>query len=429
MNAVEFSTDWIETGPNASLEERSTLCDLRIFVAGENACHFSAPEAGRTFDCVTVPAVHLAEGLATDWWSIFGGRDREYPIRRYRTGFALPDLVFRCDGSTFEARGNQLHCDNPKLRFWQVEKEDIPRTEAEAALADFIGNVVERLRGNGLENSETALRWLRISESLSDPDETAFCEAAGALGADPYTIADETAHLIERAGELFAEEALIEFLAGLGKTEQPASILDWVRQVESRPQRASCLPDLPAVAEEIDSVVRSKPGERGWAAGYRAARALRTALDLPAHRGMTPEKFAARLGGEDFEPAPNVNGIHALVSRSNNEIRIHLRGRGGADWARKSGNFAFARAVGDAICFRDGGRSAINDLRHAERQATGRAFSAEFLAPVESVLDMLDDGRDVDEISNAFHVSPLVVEHQIENRNRIQEAAAWTCQP
>ena len=182
---MEFSTDWIEKGPNASVEERATLCDLRIFVAGENACHFSAPEAGRTFDCVTVPAVHLAEGLATDWWSIFGGRDREYPIRRYRTGFALPDLVFRCDGSTFEAQGNQLYCDNPELRFWQVEKEDIPRAEAEAALADFIGGVVGRLRENELHNAETALRWLRISESRSDPDETAFCEAAGALGADP----------------------------------------------------------------------------------------------------------------------------------------------------------------------------------------------------------------------------------------------------
>ena len=421
---MEFSTDWIEKGPNASVEERATLCGLRILIAGENACHFSSPEAGRTFDRVTVPAVHLAEGLATDWWSIFGGRDREYPIRRYRTGFVLPDLVFRCDGSTFEAQGNQLYCDNPKLRFWQVEKEDIPRAEAEAALADFIGSVVDRLLGNRLQNSETALRWLRISESRSDPDETTFCEAAGALGTDPYTIADETANLIERAGEMFAEEALIEFLAGLGKMEQPASILDWVRQVEKRPRPASCLPDLPAVAEEIGSVAQSKPGERGWAAGYRAARALRTALDLPAHQGMTPEKFAARLGGGHFEPAPDVNGIHALVSRSNDEIHIHLRDRGGADWAQKPGNFAFARAVGDAICFRDGRRSVINDLRHAERQATGRAFSAEFLAPVESILDMLDNGQDVDEISSTFHVSPLVVEHQIENRDRIQEAIA-----
>lgn len=422
---MEFSTEWIEKGPNASEEERATLCDLRIFVAGENACHFSAPEAGRTFDCVTVPAVHLAEGLATDWWSIFGGRDREYPIRRYRTGFALPDLVFRCDGSTFEALGNQLFYDNPKLRFWQVEKEEVPRAEAEAALGDFIGSVVERLHESGIQDSETALRWLRISESLNDSDETAFCEAAGALGADPYAIADHAAQIIERAGEMFAGEALIEFLAGLGKTEQPASILDWVRQVEKRPRRASRLPDLPAVAEEIGSVAQPKPGERGWAAGYRAARALRTALDLPAHQGMTPDKFAARLGGEKFEPAPDVNGIHALVSRCNEEVHIHLRDRGSADWAEKPGNFAFARAVGDAICFRDGRRSVVNDLRHAERQATGRAFSAEFLAPVECVLDMFESGRDVDEISGAFHVSPLVVEHQIENRNRIREATAW----
>ena len=422
---MEFSTEWIEKGPNASKEERATLCDLRIFVAGENACHFSAPEAGRTFDCVTVPAVHLAEGLATDWWSIFGGRDREYPIRRYRTGFALPDLVFRCDGSTFEALGNQLSYGNPRLRFWQVEKEDIPRAEAEAALAEFIGSVVERLHGSGLRDSETVLRWSRVSESLNDADETAFCEAAGALGTDPYAITGGTAHLIEEAGEKFAGEALIEFLAGLGKTEQPASILDWVSQVENRPQCASRLPDLPAVAEEIGSVAQPKPGERGWAAGYRAAKALRTALDLPAYQGVTPDKFAAQLGGKKFEPAPDVKGIHALVSRSNDEVHIHLRDRGGADWALKPGNFTFARAVGDAICFQDGRRSVVNDLRHAERQATGRAFSAEFLAPVESVLDMLDGGRDIDEISATFNVSPLVVEHQVENRNRIQEATAW----
>ena len=159
---------------------------------------------------------------------------------------------------------------------------------------------------------------------------------------------------------MFSGEPLIEFLAGLGETEQPASILDWVRQVENRPRRASCLPDLPAVAEEIGSVAQPQPGERGWAAGYRAARALRTALDLPGTSGHDPgANSAARLGGEDFEPAPDVNGIHALISRSNDEIHIHLQDRGGADWARKSGNFAFARAVGDAICFRNGGRSAI----------------------------------------------------------------------
>ena len=92
-NAVRFSTEWIDDGPNASAEERATLCRLSLYVSDENACSFFEPTSNRTCDHVTVPAVHLAEGLATDWWSIFGGRDRDHAIRKYRTGFALPDVT------------------------------------------------------------------------------------------------------------------------------------------------------------------------------------------------------------------------------------------------------------------------------------------------------------------------------------------------
>ena len=88
-----ISTEWIDDGPNASAEERATLCRLSLYVSDENACSFFEPTSNRTCDHVTVPAVHLAEGLATDWWSIFGGRDRDHAIRKYRTGFALPDVT------------------------------------------------------------------------------------------------------------------------------------------------------------------------------------------------------------------------------------------------------------------------------------------------------------------------------------------------
>ena len=57
-----------------------------------------------------------------------------------------------------------------------------------------------------------------------------------------------------------------------------------------------------------------------------------------------------------------------------------------------------------------------------QRQAAGRAFAAEFLAPVESVLDMVESGLDDDEIAGSFHVSPQVIARQIENRDRIREA-------
>ena len=69
-------------------------------------------------------------------------------------------------------------------------------------------------------------------------------------------------------------------------------------------------------------------------------------------------------------------------------------------------------------------RSVVNELRDAERQAAGRAFAAEFLAPVQSVLDMVDSGRDDYEIAGSFKVSPLVVARQIENQDRIRQACA-----
>ena len=97
----EIFADWIERGMNVSAEERATLCNLRIDVDEQNACRFFDFVSREDVGHVTVPAVHLAEGLATGWWLIFGGRDREHRIQRYRSGFALPDLRFRFDGSSF----------------------------------------------------------------------------------------------------------------------------------------------------------------------------------------------------------------------------------------------------------------------------------------------------------------------------------------
>ena len=225
---MRFSTEWIDHGPNESAEERATLCRFRLYVSEENACRFFDSSSDNACDHVTVPAVHLAEGLATDWWSIFGGRDREHPLRNYRTGFALPDVTLGFDGSTLEVRGEQFAAENPNVRFWQVGVEALPRDVAESTLADFIEEVAGRLASAGVSNSEVALRWSRVSQSLGEPDERAFCEAAGALGVDPYGVSESDAKFIEEAGRLFSGEALLEFLAGIGDAAR-GGLLSWVR--------------------------------------------------------------------------------------------------------------------------------------------------------------------------------------------------------
>lgn len=418
---MRFSTEWLDPDANVSAEERATVCRFRLYVSEENACRFFDPASNGACDHVTVPAVHLAEGLATDWWSIFGGRDREHPIRSYRTGFALPDVRLGFDGSTFEVRGRQSAFGNPDVRFWQVGSEGLSRAAAESTLAKFIGDVAARLAAAGLSHSEVTLRWSRVSRSLSDPDERAFCEAAGALGVDPYGVSEEDALFIEEAAGLFSGEALLEFLAGVGGAARE-ELLNWTREVEDRPREQSRLPELDGIAGRFGSDTSHGSPGGAWVTGYRAARAFREFIAIPPDERLTSlSDIAGRLGARRFACASGVSGILALVSRTG-DVRIHVRERGARDWARQAESFALARAIGDVVCFGDARRSVVNRLHQAERQAAGRAFAAEFLAPVDSVLDMVDSGLDDDEIAGSFNVSPQVIARQIENQDRIRQA-------
>ena len=107
----------------------------------------------------------------------------------------------------------------------------------------------------------------------------------------------------------------------------------------------------------------------------------------------------------------------------NGATHVHLR-KVNSRYRDSSGLFAFARAIGDAVANPPAERSAVNDLHDATRQATGRAFAAEFLAPVDEVLSMQEDGKDLSEMAERFGVAKDVVERQLQNRDRIQEACA-----
>ena len=428
---MKFSVEWLDGGENAALEERATLCDLRIFVGDENACMFLDDEANEVVHALRVPAVHLAEGIARDWWRIFGGRDRRQPLLPYRTGFVLPDLRFRCDGSTFEIESSQLHCANPGVRFWQVADEQCSRAAAERELAAFLGDVVDKLAGDGIRDCEVALTWGRVCVSREDPDEAAFCEAAGALDVDPYSITEKDAHFIEKAGAFFSDEALIEFLAGgspsnAGKFRLPRSTMSWLDSLKTRRPYESALPKVLELRDQFGDTALRQAHEPAWAHGYRVAKLLASELDMDGRDAPTPEALTRRLGNrrfqrthaEDIEP-----GLRAVVEP---DAGVHLRdrGRGKFPWATQAETFALTRAIGSLLCLPQTERQVVNNLHYAEQQAVGRAFAAEFLAPMDKIREMAEEGFEEHEIAHEFKVSPQVVAHQRNNQERLRAQAA-----
>jgi hypothetical protein len=424
-SAVHFSADWLEHAANVSPEERATVCDLRIWIGGQNVCLHIEGASAEPFDHITVPAYPLAEGLTLGWWNIFGGRDREFRLFHVRTGYAVPDVRMRFDGSVFDATAFQYVYQNPDVRFWSGPTEALPRPEAERSLSAFIDAVSSRLSEERLAETTVQRRWARVRESLANPDEATYCEAAGALGVDPYKISEQDAAYIESAGALFSDEALIEFLAGVAAQRASADTLAWVRAAEKRPAYQSRLGELSGLAGQIERDVPTRPTERAWALGYRRANRARVELGLSQRSRITSvSAMAAALGNKAFRRAPSTRGLRALVSTRPDGVHVHLRDRRANPNARESELFTFARAIGEAVCYPETSRSVVNELHYAERQAAGRAFAAQFLAPVDEVLSMKADGYDNAGIADELGVSGEVVDRQLENTDRIRESVA-----
>lgn len=422
---MRYSVDWQDGASNAAAEERATVADFRLWLADQNVCLNISDDSDRATDHVTIALHGLIDGLVHDWWSLFGGRDRELSWLQYRLGYVVPDIRMSFDGAAFEISARQHQYRNPPIRFWSGPAETFGRTEAEHQLGTLIAEVLDRLEDSGVPSTSARRRWERVQASRSDPEETAFCEAAGALRLDPYAIDDRAADTIEAAGAVFDGEPLTEFLAGARGSDE-ARLLAWVAAVEARPRYKARVAELAAVAGEAATRAPARDGEPGWSLGYRRARAMRQAMGLGTDaRFPSFRRLAEMLGaGRSFEVGPAVDGLQALRSDHEDGVRVHLRAHGGVGSSQFPYLFAFTRAVGDVACFPAEGRAPVNELHAAYRQAAGRAFAAEFLAPIDEILSMRRDGRDIASVADARHVTNAVVEHQIENQHRIAQACA-----
>lgn len=417
---MKSSVDWHDDGVNAAHEERATVADLTLHLGALNVTKHLNDDA--LADHVTVALYGLAHGIAHDWWTIFGSRDSEVSLLKYRNGYLLPDLRFKFDGAAFEISAHQKIYEGPDVRFFGGTSEVLSRRDGEALLTDLVETILARLDKQGVKDTSAALRWRRVQLSRHS-QEAEFCEAAGGMGMDPYQIDEQPAMFIEAAERLFGREPLVEFVSGAGNVDRTA-LIRWVERMARFQGFKYRLADVKGVADSVAGQTAPRPNEPAWAAGYRGARAARGAMDLKqSDRFGSFSTFAKSFGaGKAYGLAPSIDGIRALRRDHANGVHVHVRNHGDSPEAQASHLFTIARGVGDAVCFPDTELSPINGLHQASRQAVGRAFAAEFLAPIDEIRSMLKDRKDVVTIADEFAVSSRVIERQVENASRIDVA-------
>ena len=409
---MRFSAEWLEDGLSASPELQATDCFLEILVGERRVSRFVDNRTDRAHDRVVMPAYPPSEGIVRNWWSLVAGRTQTFCLRSFRDGFALPDIRLKPDGCYVNIWVEPFEYRNPPVNFMARSRECVPVDALERDLSAFIESVLERLSEKEIPVNWLQERWNSICESQENADELAFCEAAGALGIDPYSCTDEEATLVELSSEPFADDALLEFLAGCPLNGIREAI-NWVNQSESALGDRAVVPDLPDIAPAVrQCLTANATEERAWEVGYRAAAACRKLKNLsPMQSFGQPSEIANFFGSRSFElSASRVSGLRAEVNGAGAQPRVVVSGLGHLG----SINFATMRAIGDYLVYGSDGRAPINDT-HSYRQAVGRAFAAEMLAPAEVIVDMQDAGKSIEEVAAARNVSEMTVIHHLEN--------------
>lgn len=156
----------------------------------------------------------------------------------------------------------------------------------------------------------------------------------------------------------------------------------------------------------------SKSFDRPYQRGYALARCAREQLHLADDRPVGGVDGLSRLLGAEngFSLSREAPGsLRAVQSSSEGDPTIVVEDEG--DFAS---SFVFARAVGDYLEF-GSELSCVADL-YTDRQAVGRSFAAEFMAPSNAVVEMIEgEDRPITQIAEHFGVSPTVIHRQYQN--------------
>jgi len=416
---LAFTATWPKTAPSGLVPEIDhTLCRLKILVGGEAVTTYRTDHGDRG-ESVEVPAYHLAEWLATNWWALFHEPEKseeddpDFRARHWigtaRNGFALPNMWLIPNGEDIVAEVVETRISSCRLDFTKDKEWRLPVEEAVAAAARFIEATISRLNAAMLDGTALHDAWSLITKTGTN--ERLFCELIGALGLDPYEERPEIERVIDAAIDELGE-GLTRELCEAARPERIVTILEMVRLAFAKLREGaevdfSALPERPPF-----------PQRAPWEAGKRAANTLRQTLgvspDLGAgdavlrHLAVDPEATAnVAWKTEDIE-------VQGAIRREGSKARMALLRRE----ASASRRFAAARALFLGWGAPSGGARLMTDAHTREQQAS-RAFAAEILAPIDYVRKAAGRGPissfRIKGIAESLHVSPKVIRHQAMN--------------
>ena len=357
----------------------------------------------------------IALAIFEHWWRIFCRRDSPYKIGEFSfVGGASErtiSLALRSAGNRIE----RIVRSKDELPFFierAIRHESLEASEKNM-LEDVIRPVASEMRARRRYDRPIQSKLARLEDTLSNTRELRFARTAGALGSSPYHLTDDGAqrvrHLIAMIPD---EEPRLDFASAV-LTDEVDAAAQWTRREISHHGDRNSMPGLQEVSRAM-ARTSTKLGVRPWQHGYAMAKALRERLHLDLDKKIAGvEELAAIFGSVGFQTSPRAPGsLRAFQSHLQRVPTFIVE-----EESLASTKFLLARAIGDFLVF-GSSASCVANL-YTDRQAVGRAFAAEFIAPAEGVVHMIeDDEMSVSRVADHYGAPEEVVYHQYDNKLR-----------
>lgn len=434
---IRFGVEWQEAAGVRDPVLARTWCRLTIEVDGQVVTRAIDDRARSVRDGVCGSAFPVCFWIVENWWFLLheayrfhrpcGSRDlarhdddrawvRRHSLLAAREGGALPDLTLFRDGDAVVTRWLRDGPDatHPFLHFANEGQARLDAGAAADGLSGFVNCVLERVHDLDAPELDAFRRdWAAISGA--PPEERELCGWSARLGMDPYDPDDVTDRFEEllRTSVAPLEAALRQDLLDASTSNGLPADIAWIanaRGLAGGAGGAASNPNPPPM-----TTVRKPTAHE---TGYACARAISKMLPASNAGTVTDVREAMQEFGWAQSPllrapANAASPIDALLDCSASGAAVVVA----PECSFRQERFRLARAL-FLRHFAAAPGPRLVTAAHTWDQRASRAFAAELLAPAAALAEHVGtrvSWRDIDELADEYQVSPLAIEHQIEN--------------
>lgn len=423
-----FAYDWLSAG-GGDPAFRETTAQLSLYVGNTCLTRNEDIWSKTVRDSVLVSAYPLAMWLASSWWRLnweplpkHGTRPTldwriAHEMGAANHGFVWPRILFASDGEFVSIWAEAASTKGQSVSYLAgLDGQGVHLDEFQQCIDNFIGAVLSRLTAVGCKGTELEALWGFVLEDRVDPTASRARRLEAQLGFDPEECPED---VIARALTLqlrTGDAAMSELAPIFGKRDEGVALdeiddLCTIRGVRGKPQVGQSNLALTTTAAP-------------WRRGVDAARQLRTHIantDKPIDNKILFDLLG--LTEEQVEKWYPPSRLHATVAMPIDQESLNFVPRKRHPVAKR---FEFARLLGDHLCEPTGSTYWLTSTDLAtSRQKYQRAFAAELLCPIKSLVDFLADDFSesaLEEAATQFDVSEKTVESLLMNNGYLEGA-------